>query len=131
MFLILGHCICVFHFTVGKDPKLLNNHTIFELNETLRCLRLIMTLQLETDHYCWLVYNATIYMYSISRYMMQYGYSKQVLEYLIFCCLAMESSIPMIGIKYLPWRSTLYAITCQCYYDCKYHDDGEVITKLF
>ncbi len=123
---LMGHCICVFHFTIKQDPKLLNNNTISQLCETLRCLRLIMTLQLKTEHFCWLVYNATVYVYSIGRYMMQYGLSKTVLEYLLFCCLAMESSIPLMGIKYLSWRSTLYAATCQCYYDCKYNDDGEV-----
>ncbi len=39
----------------------------------------------------------------------------------------MESSIPLLGVKYLPWRATLYTATCQCYYDCKYIEDGEVI----
>ncbi len=50
----------------------------------------------------------------------------KLLEYLLFCCLAIENSIPLLGVKYLSWRSTLYVITCQCYYDCKYNDEGEV-----
>lgn len=41
----------------------------------------------------------------------------------------MESSIPLLGLKYLSWRSTLYAITCQLYYDCKYSEEGEVYFK--
>ena len=36
-----------------------------------------------------------------------------------------------MGIKYLSWRSTLYAATCQCYYDCKYNEDGEVNKKKY
>ena len=38
----------------------------------------------------------------------------------------METSIPLLGVKYLTWRATLYVATCQCYYDCKYGEDGEV-----
>jgi hypothetical protein len=89
-----------------------------------------MQLLLETDHLCWLIYNATIYIYTMTRYMMQYGQSKTALEYLLFSSLSMETSIPLLDVKYLPWRTTLYALTCQCYYDCKYSDDGEV-NKFF
>jgi hypothetical protein len=38
----------------------------------------------------------------------------------------MENSIPLLGVKYLSWRATLYAATCQCFYDSKYSEDGEV-----
>lgn len=127
---LMGHCICMFHFTVGQDPKLQNNNSVQQIAEILRFLRLIMQLQLETDHFCWLVYNATIYFYTMSRYLMQCGgFSKLLLEYLLFCCLSMENSIPLLGIKYLSWRSTLYVITCQCYYDCKYNDEGEMFAR--
>jgi len=58
-------------------------------------------------------------------------YFFKVLEYLLFCCLSMENSIPLLGVKYLTWRSTLYAVTCECFYDCRYNDEGEVNTTLF
>ncbi len=57
--------------------------------------------------------------------MMQLGFSKLVLEYVLFCSLAMESSIPLLGIKYLPWRSTLYSACCQCFFDCKFGEEAE------
>lgn len=116
----------MFHFTIAQDPKLQISSSIQSIAETMRILRLIMQLLFEVDQFCWLVYNATIYMYTIGRYMMQYGHSKIVLEYFVFCCLSMECSVPLLGVKYLSWRTTLYAATCQCYYDCKLNDDGEV-----
>lgn len=75
---LMGHCICLYHFTITTDPKLQNVNSIQQLVEVLRIIRLIMQFQLEVDEYCWLVYNGTIYMYTICRYMMQYGLSKQV-----------------------------------------------------
>ena len=68
----------MYHFTLSQDPKLQNNNSIYQLTEILRILRLIMQLQLEKDQFCWLVYNGTIYVYTIARYMMQYGQSKIV-----------------------------------------------------
>lgn len=53
----------------------------------------------------------------------------KALEYLLFVCLSMETSIPLLGVKYLPWRATLYAATCQCFYDCRFSEDGEVYKK--
>jgi hypothetical protein len=50
----------------------------------------------------------------------------KVLEYLLWSCLAMENSIPLLSVKYLSWRATLYSAACQCFYDCKYSEDGEV-----
>lgn len=111
--------------TVLSDPKLQNELSVSKLSEILRLLRLLMTLQLEKDELCWLVYNSSIYIYTIGRYMMQLGYSKIILEYLLFCSLAMESSIPLLGIKYLSWRSIIYSVVCQCYYDCKYNEEAE------
>lgn len=75
---LMGHCICVFYFSVEQDPKLLNTNSVSNITETIRILRLIIQLLLEVEHFCWLVYNGTIYMYTIGRYMMQYGQSRTV-----------------------------------------------------
>ena len=75
---LMGHCICMFHVIASQDIRLQNSNSIQQIAEILRVLRLIMQILLEVDHYCWLVYNATIYMYTIGRFMMQYGQSKIV-----------------------------------------------------
>ena len=68
----------MYHFTIDRDSKLQNKISGQKLTEILRFIRLMMQLLLETDHYCWLVYNATIYVYTIARYMMQFGFSQTV-----------------------------------------------------
>ena len=126
---LMGHCICMFHFTIGTDSKLQNSNSIQQVDDILRFLRLIIQLLLEIDHFCWIVYNGTIYMYTISRYLMQYGQSKLVLEYLLFCSVAMETAVPLLAVKYLPWRTTLYNATCQCFYDLKFSEEAEVFAR--
>lgn len=76
---LMGHCICMFHVIVSQDMRLQNSNSIQQIAEILRVLRLIMQILLEVDHFCWLIYNATIYMYTIGRFMMQYGQSKIVI----------------------------------------------------
>ena len=81
---LMGHCICMFHFIASHDARLQNSNSIQQITEILRVLRLIMQLLLETDHFCWLVYNATIYMYKIGCFMMQYGQSK-IVNLFLYC----------------------------------------------
>ena len=41
----------------------------------------------------------------------------EVLEYLLWAAVAMESSVALLCVKYLTWRVTLYVAVCQAYYD--------------
>lgn len=68
----------MFYFSIEQDPKLLNTNSVQQVAEIMRILRLIIQQLLEIEHFCWLVYNGTIYMYTIGRYMMQYGQSRTV-----------------------------------------------------
>lgn len=74
--------------------------------------------------------SGTIHIYSISRYMMSLGHSAKVLEYLLWACMCMETSVPLLTVKYLSWRSTLYTAVCQCYFDCKATEQAEVNANL-
>ena len=78
---LMGHCICMFHFSLLQDPRLQSSYSIQQIIEILRFLRLIMQFLLETERFCWLVYNATTYLYTICRFMMQYGQSKIVIKF--------------------------------------------------
>ena len=71
----------------------------------------------------------TVHIYSISRYLMSLGHSAKVLEYLLWACMSVEASVPLLTIKYLAWRATLYTAVCQCYYDCKATEEAEVRTS--
>ena len=50
----------------------------------------------------------------------------QVLEFLLWASMCMETSVPLLAVKYLSWRSTLYTAVCQCYFDCKASNHAEV-----
>lgn len=41
----------------------------------------------------------------------------------------MEGSIPLLTLKYIPWRSTLYATVCLCYLDCKEARHAETFAR--
>ena len=41
----------------------------------------------------------------------------------------MEASIPLLTLKYLPWRSTLYAAVSLCYLDCKELQHAETFAR--
>ena len=50
----------------------------------------------------------------------------QVMDYLLWASMCVESSIQLVGVKYLSWRSTMYSAVCQCYCDIKQHHMSEV-----
>jgi hypothetical protein len=85
-----------------------------------------MNLALKDDRWSWLVYNGTIYLYKMSRYLMTLGYSLQVVEYLVWAAVSTEMCLPLLSISYLPWRSTLYSAACEAFYDSRVSPDGEV-----
>ena len=60
---------------------------------------------------------------------MSHGLSSQALEYILWACICMESSVALMTVKYLGWRSQLYTTACQCYYDLKADAPAEQFAK--
>ena len=50
----------------------------------------------------------------------------QAVDYLLWAAVCMESIVPLLGVKYLSWRVTLYSAICLAYYDCKASHHAEV-----
>ncbi|XP_066490590.1 cilia- and flagella-associated protein 54 [Tiliqua scincoides] len=121
--------ICIYRMVCGNDMDLLNQESLRTCFKILSILQLIMQMTLPHENLCWLVYNGTIHMYTICRHLMTVGQSAKVHEYLLWACICMESSIPLVAVRYLPWRATLYAAVCQCYYDCQAGMHGEVFAR--
>ncbi|CAL1546460.1 unnamed protein product [Lymnaea stagnalis] len=126
---LLGKSISMFQMIINNDPKLLNKKSIEKCLQLLSFLRMITQILLPREKLCWLVYNGTIHIYTISRYLLPLGHSAKVLEYLLWASLCMETSVPLLTVKYLTWRSTLYTAVCQCYYDCKADDHAEKFAR--
>ncbi|XP_061438715.1 cilia- and flagella-associated protein 54 [Rhineura floridana] len=121
--------ICIYKMVCDNDIDLLNQESVKTCFRILSTLQLIMQMILPHEHLCWLVYNGTIHMYTICRHLMTIGQSSKVLEYLLWACVCMESSVPLLAVHYLTWRSTLYAAVCQCYYDCHSGMYGEIFAR--
>lgn len=116
---LMGKSITMYQVVRLSDPKLQNKQSVERCVHILSFLRLIMQVVLPRESLCWLVFNGTVHIYSVSRHLMSMGHSARVLEYLLWASVCMETSVPLMGVHYLTWRATLYTAVCQCYYDCK------------
>uniref|UniRef100_F6R292 Cilia and flagella associated protein 54 n=1 Tax=Ornithorhynchus anatinus TaxID=9258 RepID=F6R292_ORNAN len=124
-----GRSICNFHMVCINDINLQNEESVRQSLKILSSLRLTMQMALPQEHLCWIVYNGTIHTYTICRKLMSIGQSTKALEYLLWSSICMESSIPLLSVNYLTWRTVLYTAVCQCYFDCQEGLHGEVFAR--
>nr|XP_008176980.1 cilia- and flagella-associated protein 54 isoform X6 [Chrysemys picta bellii] len=124
-----GRNICIYQMVCISDRNLQNQESLQMCFNILSSLRLIMQVALPQEHLCWLIYNGTIYIYTICRRLMSIGQSAKVLEYLLWASICMESSVPLLAVHYLTWRITLYTAVCYCYYDNQANIHGEVFAR--
>ncbi|XP_051857194.1 cilia- and flagella-associated protein 54 [Antechinus flavipes] len=124
-----GKCMCLYHVICANDPHFGNELSVNQCFDILSTWRLIMQVALPFEKLCWIVYNGTIHIYKICRKLMVIGLSAKALEYLLWASISMESSTPLLGIRYLTWRATLYTAVSQCYYDCQSGAQGEIFAR--
>ena len=60
---------------------------------------------------------------------MAFRLSSQMVEYLIWAGVCMESSVPLMAVKYLQLRVNLYVAVCQCYYDMRQPLQAELFAR--
>ncbi|XP_062373452.1 cilia- and flagella-associated protein 54 [Sardina pilchardus] len=123
-----GQCLCTFYLerARGREPSL---DSIQKLLSLLGFLRIMMQAVLPQENLCWLVYNASLYVYDICRYLMSVSRSSQALEFLLWTCVCLETSIPLLSPRFLAWRTTLYCAVCQCYYEGQAGVHAEVFAR--
>ncbi|XP_027535729.1 cilia- and flagella-associated protein 54 [Neopelma chrysocephalum] len=121
--------VCIYQMVCSSDRNLQNQESLQTCFDVLTSLRLTMQVALPQENLCWLVYNGTVYIYTICRHLMTIGQSAKVLEYLLWASICMESSIPLLSVHYLTWRATLYTAVSQCYFDCQASIHGEVFAR--
>ncbi|XP_069048817.1 cilia- and flagella-associated protein 54 isoform X2 [Lepisosteus oculatus] len=124
-----GHCLCSFQLESENEGRLQSQASVQKLLDILAFLRLMMQAVLSHERLCWILYNGSLHIYTISRHLMAMGHSAQALEYLLWASVCMEMTVPLLTVKYLPWRATLYAAVCQCYYDCQAGLQAEVFAR--
>ncbi|KAK7503699.1 hypothetical protein BaRGS_00005238, partial [Batillaria attramentaria] len=126
---LMGKSISMYQMVRLSDPQLQNKQSVERCVHILGFLRLVMQVVLPRESLCWLVFNGTVHIYSMSRHLMSMGHSSRVLEYLLWAAMCMETSIPLMTVKYLSWRVTIYTAVCQCYYDCKAGQHAEAFAR--
>ena len=70
-----------------------------------------------------------MYLTLLSPPIYRHGFSGLVLEYLLWGAVCMESSVPLIALKYLQLRVNFYVAICQCYWDTKQPHAGELFAR--
>ncbi|KAM9247075.1 LOW QUALITY PROTEIN: cilia- and flagella-associated protein 54 [Leptosomus discolor] len=121
--------VCLYQMVCSSDSNLQNQESLQTCFNVLSSLRLTMQVALPQENLCWLIYNGTIHIYTICRHLMMIGQSPKVLEYLLWASICMESSVPLLSIHYLTWRTTLYTAVSQCYFDGQASIHGEVFAR--
>ncbi|XP_074258488.1 cilia- and flagella-associated protein 54 isoform X2 [Saimiri boliviensis] len=124
-----GKNMCNYQLVCDSDENLQNKESMIQCLHILSFLRLIMQVALPQEHLCWIIFNGTIYIYTICRKLMVIGQSSKALEYLLWASTCMESSVPLLSLRYLTWRATLYTAVCQCCYDCQAGIHGEAFAR--
>ncbi|XP_053187065.1 cilia- and flagella-associated protein 54-like [Scomber japonicus] len=112
---MLGCVQCVFE--LEKGHSILGQKGLCKLLQVLNFIRIMMQAFQQHEHLCWHIYNGSLLIYNICRYLMTMNCSAQALEYLLWASISLELSVPLMTAKYLPWIVTLYCAVCHCFYD--------------
>ncbi|XP_060941291.1 cilia- and flagella-associated protein 54-like [Limanda limanda] len=110
-----GCALCLFE--LEKRHSVLRQDGLSKLLRVLNFTRIMMQALQQHEHLCWHMYNGSIHIYTICRYLMTMNYSSQALEYLLWASISLELSVPLMTVKNLSWIVTLYCAVCHCYYD--------------
>uniref|UniRef100_A0A672QIS6 Cilia and flagella associated protein 54 n=1 Tax=Sinocyclocheilus grahami TaxID=75366 RepID=A0A672QIS6_SINGR len=124
-----GECQCIFYLEKERGA-LPDQSGVQKLLSILGFVRILMQAVLPDESLCWILYNGTfssLHMYNICRFLMSAGHASQVLEYLLWACTCLETSVPLLTASFLPWRATLYCAVCECYF----HDCASVQAEVF
>ncbi|XP_072529245.1 cilia- and flagella-associated protein 54 [Salminus brasiliensis] len=123
-----GTCLCDFHLA-RESYSHLHQTGVQKLLAILTFLRIMMQAILPHEGLCWLLYNGSLHIYNICRFLMSVSHAAKALEYLLWACVCLELSVPLLTPRFLPWRATLYCAVCECYYDGQAAVQAEVFAR--
>ena len=93
----------------------------------LHTLQLVSQAGLTHELLYWITHNCLLLMFSICRSLM--SHSALVLEYLVWGCVCMESSVPLMASKYLSMRANFYTAVCQCFLSLRQPHQAELFAR--
>ncbi|XP_051903084.1 cilia- and flagella-associated protein 54-like isoform X2 [Hippocampus zosterae] len=112
---MLGCALCIFE--LEKRPMVLSQKGLLKLLHVLNFVRIMMQAFHQSKHLCWIIYNGTLQIFKMCNYLMALNHSPKAMEYLLWASLTLESNMPIMTVKHLPWLVKLYCTACHCYYD--------------
>ncbi|KAM4726245.1 cilia- and flagella-associated protein 54 [Anableps anableps] len=124
---MLGCATCIFE--EEKKCSTFSQKGLCKLLKVLNFLKIMMQAFQEHEHLFLQIYNGSLSIYNICRYLMTMNCSAQALEYLLWASISLELSIPLMTARYLPLITTLYCSVCQCYYDNQAEVQAEEFAK--
>lgn len=115
-----GMAMSVFLVQKRRDPLVRHPGTLEKMVASLRFLQTGMEtatrLEQESPHrYSWLTLNGSILMFSIAKPLCCLGFAMEVVTFLKWSILALESTVALCTTKYILWRLHIFALTCECY----------------
>ncbi|XP_029957087.1 cilia- and flagella-associated protein 54 [Salarias fasciatus] len=110
-----GCALCIFE--EEKKHSVLSQEGLQKLLRVLNFIRIMMQALQQNEAFYHTIYDGSVHIYSICRYLMTMKCSAQALEYLLWASISVELSLPLMTTKYLPAIVTLYCAVCHCYYD--------------
>ena len=126
---IFGNGLCTLKILEESDPHMNSVETVTDLLQVLDDFRSLTQHLIPHERYCWLVFNGTVHMYKIGKLLVDRGHTAQTLQYMVWCCVCMENVIPLMTLKFLSWRGTLYSAVCQCYLDLNQTQAAEMFSR--
>uniref|UniRef100_H3HB76 Fibronectin type-III domain-containing protein n=1 Tax=Phytophthora ramorum TaxID=164328 RepID=H3HB76_PHYRM len=119
---LFGAAMSCFHIQKRSDRFVKHPGRLEKMMEALTFLRLGMetTVAMERQYsgqFSWLTLNGSVLLYSIAKPLQALGFSREVVAYLKWSLLAMESAVALSTTKYLMWRLQLGSAICDCYDD--------------
>jgi hypothetical protein len=139
---MLVSALCDFQILVAADQNLSRSETVQTIQE--RCCDAIMAamqtacpptatiddngLRIQDKRY-WLTFNATVTALTVCKKLLSCGFASSCVQLALFCCAALESSVPLLQPAYLPWRARWYGIVCNAYHRSGSAADGVSYAK--
>ncbi|ELK34923.1 hypothetical protein MDA_GLEAN10016083 [Myotis davidii] len=72
-----GRNICSYQLVCNSDLNMQNKESVIQCLNILSSLRLTMQVALPQEHLCWIIFNGTVYIYTICRKLMVIGQSSK------------------------------------------------------
>ncbi|XP_061154554.1 cilia- and flagella-associated protein 54-like [Syngnathus typhle] len=114
---MLGCAQCIFE--LEKRPMVLSQKGLSKLLHVLNFIRIMMQAFQRNKHFSWITYNGTLHIFKMCTYLMSLNHSAKAMEHILWASLTLESNMPLMTIKHLPWLVKLYCTVCYCYYDSR------------